>query len=337
MKKLVIGMGIGILLIAVLIASSRKKETEVVPEFVLTYAENQSDKYPTTMGAYYFAELVKERTEGKVLIQIKYGGEMGTQEDVIQQLQFGGIDFARVSVSSLSDELPRMNVLQLPFLYETEEQMWDVLESDIGTSFMKDLEKIGLVGLSWYEAGARGFYASDAPIESIEDLQGKVIRVQDSSLMKDWVKMLGGIPVVVPYTDVYSAFETKKIDVAENNCASYASEKHYEVAKYYTVDEHTRVPELQIMSERTWDKLPFEYRNIISQCAKESAEYEKVLWDEYSEEARREAIAEGCVVTVWSEEEIQICKDMLKPLYEKYCSDYMYLIGEIQEKEYEIH
>ena len=103
MKKLVIGMGVSILLIAVLIASSRKKETEVVPEFVLTYAENQSDKYPTTLGAYYFAELVKERTEGKVVIQIVYGGELGTQEDVIQQLQFGGIDFARVSVSSLSD------------------------------------------------------------------------------------------------------------------------------------------------------------------------------------------------------------------------------------------
>ena len=134
-----------------------------------------------------------------------------------------------------------------------------------------------------------------------------------------------------------SAFETKRIDVAENNCASYSSEKHYEVAKYYTADDHTRIPELQIMSARTWDKLSFEYRNIIRQCAKESAEYEKELWDDYSEEARRKALAEGCVMTQWSEEEIQKCKDMLKPLYEKYCSDYMYLIEEIQEKEYEIH
>ena len=215
--------------------------------------------------------------------------------------------------------------------------MWDVLESEIGEFLLRNLQQIGLIGLSWYEAGARGFYSSEAPIATPEDLQGKIVRIQDSSMMRDWIKMLGGDPIAVPYSDVYSAFETKQIDVAENSYASYRSEKHYEVAKYYTEDEHTRIPEIQIMSARTRNELPFQYRNIIAQCAKESAEYEKELWDDYSEEARREAIAKGCEVVTWSEEDVQKCKDMLMPLYEKYCSDYMYLIKEIQEKEYEIH
>ena len=337
MKKLVISMAMSILCIAVFAACSLEKEKEVVPEYVLTYAENQSENYPTTQGAYYFAELVKEQTEGKVVIRVKHSGELGTQEDVVNQLQFGGIDLTRVSISAISDELPRMNVLQLPFLYETKEQMWNVLESEVGQSFLNSLEQIDLVGLSWYEAGTRGFYAAEEPIESIEDLQGKVVRVQDSAMMKDWIEMLGGTPVVVPYTDIYSAFEVGKIDVAENNWSSYHSEKHYEVAKYYTMEEHTRVPELQLMSRNTWDKLPVVYRNIITQCARKSAEYEKELWDEYSENAKAEAIKNGCVVTSWSKEEVQKCKDMIDPLYEKYCATYMYLIKEIQEKNYEIH
>lgn len=337
MKKVIIGMMAAILFSAVIIVCSLNHKEEIVPEYVLTYAENQSENYPTTLGAYRFAELVKERTEGKVVIQVKHSGELGTQDEVIQQLQFGGIDLARVSISSISDELPRMNVLQLPFLYEDEEQMWNVLESTLGQTFLNSLERIGLVGLSWYEAGIRSFYSSEEPIETLDDLQGKIIRVQDSSMMKDWVEMLGATPVVVPYTDLYTAFEMKEIDVAENNWASYHSEKHYEVAKYYTVDEHTRVPELQLMSRKSWDKIPVVYRHIIMQCAKESAEYERELWVDYTAKAKEEAIAAGCKVTVWSEEELQKCKEMLLPLYEKYCSNYMYIIEEIQEMKDEIH
>lgn len=310
------------------------KTKEVVPEFVLTYADNQSEDYPTTLAAYKFAELVKDRTEGKVIIDIKHSGEWGTQDDVISQMQFGGVDLARVSLSSISDELPRMNVLQLPFLYETEEQMWSLLDSKLGESFLNDLEQVGLVGLSWYEAGTRSFYSAEEPIECLEDLNGKVIRVQDSEMMRDWVKMLGGIPISVPYTDVYAAFEIGEIDVAENNWSSYCAEKHYEVAKYYTVDEHARVPEIQMMSRKTWDKLPVKYRYKILQCARESSEYEQELWDEYVEQSKQEALEAGCVVTVWTDEEIQKCKDMILPLYEKYCAAYMYLIEDIQNEDF---
>jgi len=330
MKKKVLGIGIlfAVLLIYVICVSD--KEEVVEPEFVLTYAENQAADYPTTRGAYKFAELVAERTGGKVLIEIKHSGELGTQSDVIKQLQFGGIDLARVSLSSLSDEFSRMNVLQLPFLYEDEEQMWNVLKSEIGSVFIGSLQEMDLIGLSWYEAGTRCFYSSNEPIETIEDLQGKVVRVQESEMMKDWIKMLGGEPVVVPYTDVYAAFETGIIEVAENNWNSYASEEHYEVAKYFTVDEHTRVPELQLISNVTWNKLPIIYRHIILESAEDSAEYEKEIWDEETEKAKQKAIENGCEVIIWTDEEIQKCKDMLEPLYQKYCASYLYLIEDIQ-------
>lgn len=334
MKKKALGIGIGIsVLFAVIFIFTRYYSNEkdmVEPEFVLTYAENQAADYPTTRGAYKFAELVEERTKGKVLIEIKHSGELGSQSDVIDQLQFGGIDLARVSLSSISDELSSVNVLQLPFLYEDEEQMWDVLKSNVGELFKGRLREINVVGLSWYEAGTRCFYSANEPINTLEDLQGKVVRVQESEMMKDWIKMLGGTPVVIPYTDVYAAFETGSIEVAENNWNSYVSEKHYEVAKYFTVDEHTRVPELQLMSSITWGKLPDEYRKIILASAEESAEYEKAIWEEETEKAKQIAIENGCEVIVWSEEESKKCKEMLLPIYEKY-SFYLDLIGKIVE------
>ena len=331
MRKFVLCMlAFVIMLISFTYFAFIRKEEVMEPEFVLTYAENQSKDYPTTQAAYKFAELVKEKTDGKVLIEVKHSGELGTQKEVIAQLQFGGVDMTRVSVSSISDELPNMNVLQLPFLYRSEEQMWRVLESEVGTAALESLDNIGLVGLSWFEAGIRSFYSSDKSIETLADLQGKIIRVQESELMKDLVEILGGKPVEVPYSDVYAALETGKIDMAENNWASYVSEKHYEVAENMFLTEHARVPEIQMMSKRTWEKLPEEYREIILECAKESAEYEKELWNVHTEEAIAKARKNGCVISRFYDRDVEICKELVRPLYEKYCSEFMDLIEEIQ-------
>lgn len=331
MKKIIGYICIGVLFVASFIYYMYVRETEVVPEFVLTYAENQASNYPTTQGAYKFAELVEERTEGKVVIRIKHSGELGTEKEVLSQLQFGGIDLARLSLAALSDEVPRVNVLQLPYLYEDGEHMWNVLDSKLGESFLNNMDKAQVVGLSWYEAGTRSFYSAEEPIETIKDLEGKIIRIQDSEMMHDWVELFGGIPLFVPYTDVYEAFETGEIQVAENNWTSYVSEKHYEVAKYYTINEHARVPEVQLMSQKTWNQLPVQYRHIIQQCARESALFERELWIEENEKAKEKAISNGCIICEVSEEELQKSKEMMLPLYEKYCAPYMYLIEDIQK------
>ena len=155
---------------------------ENVPEFVLTYAENQAEDYPTTQGAYRFAELVKQRTGGKVEILINAEGILGDERTVIEQLQFGGVDFARVSLSPLSEFVPELNVLQLPYLYTGAEHMWKVLEGEIGDSFLGSFEGSSLVALSWYDAGARNFYNSVRPIEKLEDMKGLTIVFRSRSL-----------------------------------------------------------------------------------------------------------------------------------------------------------
>ena len=311
-----------------LCACSEAETTE--PEFVLTYAENQAQNYPTSLGGERFAELVKERTEGKVIIQVKYAGEYGTDEEVVRQMQFGGIDFARISLAVIADEVPVLNVLQMPFLYQDAAHMWRILDGEIGAELLQTFQENKLVGLSWYDSGARSFY-STKPIHSIEDLKGMSVRVQNSQLAMDMVSLLGAKPVYVDHNDVLYAFETRKITAAENNWPVYQYMDHYQVAKYYTVVEHTRVPDVQIASKRTWEILPEEYREIILECARESALYQRNLWVRNDIFARATVIDSGCEIIFLEPEQKQEFRNAVSPLYEKYCADHMDLIHAIQK------
>ena len=316
-------------LLVCLLAGCGSKEQTVTPDFVLTYADNQPADYPTTQGAERFAALVKERTGGKVVIQVKSGGEYGTEQEVWQQLSIGGIDFARLSLSVLAADLPKLNVLQLPCLYEDAAHMWRVLDGPIGEEFLRVFAERDMVGLSWYDAGARSFYARQ-PVRSLNDLQGKTIRVQDSQIVIDMIRLLGAVPETTAYSDVYSALETGQIDAAENNWPAYYSMEHYKVARYYMADEHSRVPEVQLASGRTWDALPEEYRQTLQACARASAQYERQLWAQEETAARKAALAGGCQELPLPEEEMQSFRQLVQPLYRKYCADYLPLVEEIQ-------
>ena len=301
-----------------------------VPAYVFTYAENQTSDYPTTQGAKRFAELVRERTGGRIEIRVHPNAELGSEVSSVEQLRFGGIDFARVSLSTANVLSPKSIVLQMPYLYRDSAHMWSVLNGEIGQEIMASFDGSGVVPLSWYDAGVRNFYTVSRPIERPEDVSGLKIRVQENDLMQDMVRELGGIPVPLPYEDVYSALQTGSADGAENNWSSYEAMRHNEVAKYYTLDEHMRVPEMQIISQVTWDKLSDGDRRILRECAEESARYEQSLWQSRSDSAEEKVRGEGTVVIVPSPEEKLRFRQAMEPLYEKYCGPYMELIRKIE-------
>lgn len=314
-------------LTAFLVWQAEQSETE--PIFIFTYAENQPEDYPTTQGAKRFAELVEERTNGAIRIIVHSGAALGTEAEVIQQLKYGGVDFARVSLSQLSEYIPKMNVLQMPYLYRDSEHMWSVLDGEIGAEFIDIVRDYELVGLSWYDAGARSFYNSVKPITCLEDIRGMRIRVQESELMADMVEALGASAWKIPYGDVYASLERGTVDGAENNWPSYVSMSHNEVAQYWTVDEHTRVPEMQLCAEHTWEKLSEEYQQIILECAKASSLYERELWKERETQAREEAVKSGVQIVEFSAEEKQRFREAMADVYEKYCGEYMETINKI--------
>ena len=309
-----------------------EKTVENQPELILRYAENQPEDYPTTQAALVFAEKVEEKTNGRVKVAVYSGGELGAEQSVIEQMQFGGIDFARVSLSQLAEYVPSLSVLQLPFLYQDAAQMWRVLDGAIGDEFLAALDTVDLTGLSWFDAGVRSFYTREK-VASLAELKGLTLRVQESDMMSEMVKDLGADPVQVVYSQVYAALHNGEIDGAENNWPSYEAMSHYEVAPYFLKDEHTRVPEIQLASVPAMEKLAKldpSFPGIIRSCARESALTERTLWAKCEEDAEQNMIKKGITVTELSPEEKQKFRDAVQPMYNAF-SEQKKLIDRIQE------
>ncbi|MDD3921276.1 MAG: TRAP transporter substrate-binding protein DctP, partial [Eubacteriales bacterium] len=209
---------------------------------------------------------------------------------------------------------PSIDILQMPFLYDDAAHMWRVLDGEIGDEFLASLEEADIIGLSWYDAGARSFYASK-PIRSLEDLKGMRIRVQENPLMENTVRAFGAIPVPMIFSQVLSALQTGEVDAAENNLPSYESMKHYRVAPYFYRDEHFRTPEVQLMSASAWNALSEEDRDIIRECALDSAKYQRELWRAKELEAEKAVLLVGSTIESASPEDLKAFREAVSGLY----------------------
>lgn len=300
-------------------------------QIVLRLAEIHPADYPTTQGDLEFARLVEEKSQGRIKVEVYYGAQLGDEKTVVEQVQFGAIDFARISVSPVSEFAKDLNALQMPYLYRDGEHMWKVLNGPIGEAMLKSVEKAKLIGLNWYDAGARNFYNSKKEIKSIADLKGMKIRVQQSKLMMEMIEAFGASPSPMPMGDVYSALQTGVIDGAENNWPSYISASHFEVAKFYTVDRHTMVPEITVASQVTMSKLSPEDQELIKQAAKEATPFQIEKWAAREKTDEEKAKAAGCTITYLDAATVAEFQKAMQPLYEKYGKDYADLIKQIQE------
>ncbi len=328
MKKSLVTAACAVLAAGLVFTGCKDKKAD--GKMVLRYAENQAQDYPTTQAAYKFAELVEQKTNGRIHIDVYHGGQLGDEKAVIEQLQFGAIDFTRVSISPLSEFEKSLNVLQLPYLYKDAAQMWRVLDGSIGEKFLSSMEKNNLIGLSWFDAGARNFYDSKRPVTKLEDMKGLKIRVQESQLMMGMVAALGANATPMAYGEVYSGLQTGVIDGAENNWPSYDSVSHYEVAKYYVLDEHTRVPEMQLVAKSTWDKFSDADKAIIKECALESAKLERELWAAKEKVSEDKVRAAGCTITELAPGEKEKFQAAMAPLYAQFGAGYEDIIKDIQ-------
>lgn len=311
-----------VLLIAVIIVVgffSCRKEDSKYPELVLRYADNQSSGYPTVEAAKYLAELIKERTGGRIELRIYPDSVLGSEIDVMKQMVYGGIDMSRFSLGTLSQFFPELWTLQLPYLYSDSEHMWRVLDGEIGDMYLHGMVGKGIVGLAWYDAGARSFYTR-TPIASINSLKGLTIRVQENDMMSRTIELLGAKAVQIPYGDVYSALQKLRIDGAENNLPSYVFMDHNQAAPYLYQDEHFRLPEVVMISVDAQKKVAAidpSYVELFAECARESGLYERKLWQEEEKRAFDEALQSGVTFTVPSEDDLFALRKAMEPLYQE--------------------
>ena len=298
----------------------------------LILSEVHAEGYPTTLADYEFARLVEERTEGRVKINVYSGGTLyGEETGSIEALQIGDLDFARVSASPVASYVPALNVIQLPYLYRDGDHMWQVLNGPIGQEMLNEIESSGsgLIGLCYYDAGARNFYTT-TPVQSVADMAGLKIRLQNNAMMVEMVQLLGGNGVTgIGPNEVYSAISQGTIDGAENNWPTYESMGDYEAAPYFILDGHTRVPEILLASENVINKVSAEDWEIIKECAKETQDYEIEQWALREESSREKVVAAGVTVYEPTAEEIQEFQDRMAPIYSEYGAGYEDMIQEI--------
>ncbi|NIS59262.1 MAG: DctP family TRAP transporter solute-binding subunit [Proteobacteria bacterium] len=299
----------------------------------LTVAEIHPKDYPTTQGLFKFAELVKQRSAGQILIDVKYGGQLGKGEKkVVEQVQFGALDMARISVSPMTEFVPALEAFGLPYIWKSQQSMWKVLNGEIGKRLLKAVEKYRFYGLNYYEAGARSFYNSKREIKTVADLKGLKIRVQKSQLMLDLVNTMGANATPIAFGEVYDAISKGVIDGAENNWPSYESTGHYEVAKYYTLDTHTRVPEITVASRISFDKkLTKEQIELVKKAALDTQSYVVEKWNQRVGASKKKVMASGKnIITELTPEAREGFVKAVQPLYDKYGEKHKAIIKEIR-------
>lgn len=265
-----------------------------------------------------FAARLAELTKGEVTVQLKHSAQLGNENQYWENVRKGSVDIVRINLGGMVKDIQSARLLSLPYLFRSRDHMWRVLNGDFGKRIKAEVEKTGAVVLTYYDSGARSFYTTKKPIQKRSDFSGLRIRVQDSPIYKDLITELGGTPVVVSYEKVNDAFRNGDIDGAENNLPSYVSSGHYKHARYYSMDEHSSVPEILLMSKKAWDGLTSAQQTATMAAADESFVVMKKLWAESEAQALAQAKKEG--VTILEKHQVYVSgiETYATRLYSKY-------------------
>ncbi|MDK9697898.1 MAG: TRAP transporter substrate-binding protein [Siculibacillus sp.] len=296
---------------AVAATSAAKAQT------VLKSADIHPNGYPTVEAVIHMGKLVEERTKGRIKIQVFNNAVLGGEKDTVEQTQFGVIDFNRVSTAQFNNVVPETQVYGLPFLFRSVEHMHNVVDGPIGDEILAAFEPKGLIALAYYDSGARSLYTKK-PIKGMADVKGLKIRVQQSDMWVALMQAMGANPTPMAFGEVYSAIQTGVVDGAENNWPSYESTRHFEVAKHYTLTEHSLQPEVLVMSKKSYDKLAPEDQKIIRQAAKESVVKMRELWSAREKASEAKVRAGGVEVSTVDKAPFIAA---MKPVYDRFITD----------------
>ena len=287
--------------------------------------------YPTVVAVENMGKKLEKATNGRLSIAMYPSMQLGGEKEAIEQAQVGAIQFARVSVGALGPVIDELNVFNMPYLFRDTKHMQKVIDGPIGQELMDKVTNnptAGLVAIAWMDAGARSLYDTKKPIKNLADLKGMKFRVMGNPMFVDMMTALGGNGVSMGYDQVFSALQTGVVDGAENNPPSFVFDNHYQVAKFYTIDEHLIVPEMVVFSKKTWDTLSKEDQALLIKFGKEAQAEERVLWAQYEKEAMDKARAAGITITEIADK--KAFQDAVKPVWDKYGPKYADMIKRVQ-------
>ena len=257
---------------------------EIQQQYTLKLAHGLDEQHPVHKAMGMLADRVKELSGGKVRIDVYSGGVLGNEVNCLEQVQKGELAMTKVSTAALEAFMPEMKVFSIPFAFRDYDHFWKALDGDVGRKILMMGVKDHFMGLCYYSSGERNFYTTKKPIRSVADMNGMKVRVMNSRVAMDMIKIMGGSPCPIDWGELYSSLQSGIVDAAENNWPSFVTSRHFEVCKYFICTGHQRIPDMLIISTKVWDKLPSDVQGFLRQAAQESELFQRKLWDEKTTE-----------------------------------------------------
>ncbi len=292
------------------LSCTQKKEVKVIK-----LAHGLNVEHPVHKAMEYMGEVLEKNSGGKMKIKIYPSQQLGTERQCIELLQIGSLDMTKVSAAIMENFSPDMKIFGLPYLFRDRAHAFKVLDGKIGKQLLEGGVKYRLKGVGYYDSGSRSFYTKNRPIRKPDDLKGLKIRVMESVTAMNMVSSLGGSPTPISWGELYTALQQGVVDGAENNPPSFYLSRHYEVCKYYSLDEHTTIPDVLVIGTFLWDHLTEQERDWLQDAVDQSVVYQRKLWEEAEKEALEKVQKAG--VTIIRPDKKPFA-DKVKHLYDAY-------------------
>ena len=270
--------------------------------------------HPVHKAMEFMKKRLEELSDGRVTIDIYPSSVLGSEIECIEQLRNGSLAMTKTSAASIENFVPEVAVFGMPYLFRDEDHYWKVLKGDIGRELLQKGNAESLLGLCYYDSGSRNFYTKSTPIRTPDDLKGLKIRVMNSPTAVEMVTCMGASAVPIAWGELYTALAQGTVDGAENNPPSFTTNKHYEVCKHFSLDAHTRIPDVLLISTIIWDKLDPQVQAWVQQAADESSEFQRQLWREKTQESLQEAKDKG--VTIYEVDQT-LFAEKVRPMYDE--------------------
>tara|TARA_Y100001956_G_C4129552_1_gene192737 strand:+ start:7854 stop:8843 length:990 start_codon:yes stop_codon:yes gene_type:complete len=280
------------MLVSTLIACEQQDHEKLV----LRVGHSLDSQHSVHKALMYMSERLVKYSHGTMSLKIYPSGQLGSEREMIELLQIGSLAMTKVSASPLEGFVPAMKVFSVPYIFRGNEHYWNVLNSEVGNLLLSELTPYRLHGLGYFDAGSRSFYTTERPIYTPDDLTGLKIRVLNSPTAVEMIRTLGAAATPVSWGELYTALQQGVVDGAENNPPSYYLSRHYEIANYLTLDEHTSVPDIVLCSKRIWDSLTTEQKKWLSMAMKDATDFQRKLWQSSTKASLEEVKSAGVEV-----------------------------------------
>jgi TRAP-type transport system periplasmic protein len=286
--------------------------------------------HPQGIGAKKFAELVEQKSGGKIKVKVYPGGTLGGEQQVASAMQGGTVEVSMMAPAQLVGNYKEFLALDLPFAFANEREADIVLDGPFGKKLLEVMPAKGLVGLAYMEQGYRSISNSKRPINKLEDIQGLKIRTIQNPLYVDMLNTLGANAVPMAFTELYTALDTKAVDGQENPYSTLEASKFYEVQKYMSATKHIYNPQLLLVGKKFWDTLSPAEKKIFQDAANEARDYQRKVARDMSDKSRQFLVKSGMQINDIAPQEIDRMRDKVKPVVDKYSAQ----IGEPLVKEF---